>query len=253
MIFFFHNGLWHSWMHHGSFSKPEKTDCLNLINSSLQEAHTKLKNAKVLIITLGSAYVYQHKKDEVIVANCHKVPNKEFEKNRLSIDTIFNEMEIVFKKLQAFNPNIKIIITVSPIRHIRDGIIENQRSKSTLLLASELLVDKYSFITYFPAYEIIMDELRDYRFYEEDMIHPNKVAVDYIWEKFKETYFREDTFNSYKKVINLVRGFQHKVLHQGTEAHQLFIQQQIKKSKEIMLELPVDFNQEIKQFQELKL
>lgn len=245
---FYHNGLWHSWMHHGSYSHHEKTRCLDLINSSLQEAHLVLKKSKVLILTLGSAYVYKYHKGGNTVANCHKVPNGEFEKSRLSLETISNGLENVFTKLKAFNPDIEIIITVSPIRHIRDGIIENQRSKSILLLASEVLCQS-SFVSYFPSYELIMDELRDYRFYEEDMIHPNKVAVNYIWERFMETYFSDNTADFYTRILKLVRGYQHKVLHSGTKEHQLFVQQQIEKSKEIMKELPVDFHQEIKLIQ----
>lgn len=241
------HGLWHSWMHHGRFSDADSAKVLEQINTSLAEAHNQLKTANFLLITLGSAYIYALRENGFVVANCHKFPSADFIKSRLGVDEICLLFSDFFKQLNHFSPNIQVVFTVSPIRHVRDGIMESQRSKSVLLLAVEQLCTT-SNITYFPSYEIMMDELRDYRFYKADMIHPNDVAVDYIWDKFRDTYFDSITENQYQKVLKIVKGFQHKILHPKTKEHQQFLNAQIRKAEQVMAEISVDFSVEIDGF-----
>ena len=184
-----HQGLWHSFDHHGQFSMPDQKDTLKKINERLEEGHHFLKNANRLIVTLGTANVFVYKKSGEIVANCHKLPGNEFERKRLKVETIVKKLSPIFSKLKTEKPGLHIITTVSPIRHIRDGLVENQRSKATLLLALDQICADLEFVHYFPSYEILLDDLRDYRFYEADMIHPNEVALNYIWDIFKTAFF----------------------------------------------------------------
>lgn len=244
---FLHNDLWHSWMHHGQFSSINKATALSMMNTSLRDAHEQLKGGNAFIITLGSAYVYRKRKDGAVVANCHKVSSSEFDKVRLTVDEVQESLYDVYNALSSFNPNVEIILTVSPVRHIRDGILESQRSKAVLLLAAEQLCMNKR-INYFPSYEIMMDELRDYRFYAEDMLHPNVTAVDYIWEKFRTTYFDSKTAVHYNNVLKITKGFQHEILHPNTKGHFRFLRKQIEKATNIMNEIPVDFSEEIALF-----
>lgn len=228
-------GLWHSWQHHGKFSSPKKDEILRGVNESLSEARQFFKNVKRLIITLGTANVFIEKQSGEVVANCHKVPASHFDRKRLSVDDIVESLSQCFNKITAQNNDIQVIITVSPIRHIKEGLIENQRSKAVLLLATEALCNKLPNVHYFPAYEIMMDDLRDYRFYEADMIHPNNQAIDYIWQAFSDTFFTDDT----KKIIDDVRKVQlmqqHRPLHPDTEEYQLFVNNLKKKEEELII------------------
>ncbi len=238
---FFDGELWHSWMHHGSFSSRNKNDCLEKINTSFSQGISYLSQSETIIVTLGTAFAYELKKEKKVVANCHKINQNLFTKKRWEIDDIVDIMSSWISKMK----NKKIILTVSPVRHVRDGILENQKSKSILLLATEKLCQKFDFVFYFPSYEIVMDELRDYRFYNSDLIHPNKIAIDFIWEKFRQNYFSEKAKNNYSEVLKIVQGFQHKILHKGTSSHISFMKFQIKKAELMMEKLPVDFNAEI--------
>ena len=196
-----HNGLWHSWLHHGSFSAPTAEECLSKCNTSLREAHRLLQGGHSLLVTLGTAFVYE--REGLAVANCHKVPAGQFVKRQLSV-------EEVAAALQPY----PALYTVSPIRHWADGAHGNQLSKATLLLAID-----HTRHPYFPAYEIVMDELRDYRFYEPDMLHPSQVAVDIIWERFQQTYMDPSTIALGQKhhQLHLLEG--HRPLHpHSTEA-----------------------------------
>ena len=227
----FQNGdLWHSWQHHGKFSSPKKGDILRGINDSLLEARAFFQKANRLIITLGTANVFIEKKSGEVVANCHKVPSRNletgldnFDKKRLSIEEIVESFTDILNKINAQKTDIQIIITVSPIRHIRDGLIENQRSKSTLLLAVDEICRQFQNVHYFPAYEIMMDDLRDYRFYEADMIHPSSQAIDYIWDYFKEVFFTDKTNCVVNDVQKMNAMLQHRPLHPDTEGYQQFV------------------------------
>ncbi len=225
---FFHKDLWHSFDHHGVFSHPNKQASLNSINSELETATKFLEKTNRLILTLGTANVFVKKATGKIVANCHKLPNNEFVKKRLSVAEIVLLLQPTLEKLKSRNPDLEVILTVSPVRHLKDGIIENQRSKATLLLAIEELVDQLAFVHYFPAYELVIDDLRDYRFFEKDMAHPNELAIHYIWEYFQQTYFAEETFTIFKKINKIVQASKHRPFHRETSAHQQFVNKQLK-------------------------
>ncbi len=196
-----HEGLWHSWHHHGSFSRVTKEECLEACDSRLHQAHQALKEARLLLITFGSAWIYE--REGQVVANCHKLPQEHFVRRMLTVDDIVALWRPLLEELRACYPNLYVLFTVSPIRHVGDGLHGNQLSKSTLLLAVDALVDKElpptkrkrkgakveepekGVTLYFPSYEIVLDELRDYRFYDSDMVHPSDLAVDVVWDRFQ--------------------------------------------------------------------
>ncbi len=219
---FQHDGLWHSKNHHGRFSSPQKAEILRGINDDILKARNFLKETKRLIITLGTAHVFVEKSTGEVVANCHKLPPQYFDKKRLSVVEIVENLKPIIEKLNAQLIDLEIIITVSPIRHLRDGFIENQKSKATLLLATEQICNDFPNVHYFPAYEIMMDDLRDYRFYEADMIHPNQQAIDYIEAFFRETFFTEKTQKIAFEVEKINAMLQHRPLHNDTDGYQLF-------------------------------
>lgn len=208
----FHNGLFFSFDHHSSFSNSDKNICLEKINDSLFAAHDFLRRAKVLFITFGSAWVYL--KDEKAVANCHKIPNHLFEKQLLQIENITSWYNGLLQHLKKINPQLSIVFTVSPVRHLKDGLTENQRGKAILLEAVHRIVEQNKNAFYFPAYELVMDDLRDYRFYGKDLLHLNEIGVDYVWNKFMQTYYSEHAQGIMKEVGNLNSFINHKALHE---------------------------------------
>ena len=216
--------LWHSWMHHGRFSHPQKSEILRGINKSFSTAQHFFKTTNQLIITLGTANVYVEKNTQSVVANCHKVPPQYFDKKCLSVNEIIENWTRVLNQINTQYVDKQIIMTVSPIRHIRDGIIENQHSKAVLLVAIHEICQQFPNVHYFPAYEIMMDDLRDYRFYEADMIHPTTQAIDYIWQFFMDTFFTNDTKNIVEEVKKMNALLQHRPLHPNTEGYQKFVQ-----------------------------
>ena len=233
-----HNGLWHSWQHHSKFSQPDKNITLLNLNESLSKARSFFKKSNKLIITLGTTHVYLEKKAGNIVANCHKVPPQYFDKKMLTVDEIVESFNNISNKLYAQNIENEIIITISPVRHIRDGIIENQKSKAVLLVAVDEICKKFKNVHYFPAYELVMDDLRDYRFYEADMIHPNSQAIDYIWEFFMDTYFTKSTYSITEEVKKINLMVQHRPLHPNTEGYQQFLKNLNEKIKTIEVKYP---------------
>ncbi len=241
--------LWHSFMHHGHFSQLNAAETLDKINISLENARFFLKKTNVLILTLGTANVFFHKKTNRIVANCHKVPQQAFEKQRLGINEIVDKLNFSLKELKKSYPHLEVILTVSPIRHLKDGFLENQRSKATLLLAIDELQKTNDFIHYFPAYELLLDDLRDYRFYESDMIHPTQQAVDYIWEKFQSTFFSKETLALLKPIGQIVSAARHRPFHPTSLEYQKFIQHQKQEIARLEQEYPyLDFSKEKKCF-----
>lgn len=220
-------GLWHSFYHHGRFSFPNKEETLNEINNRIKTSSEFLKRADFLFITYGTAWIYRYKKTGQIVSNCHKVKATEFERERLTVVEIVSEYRELFAEIREMNPLLKVVFTVSPIRHWKDGAVENQRSKAVLLLAIDELIREFGddFCTYFPAYEIVMDELRDYRFYAEDMIHISEVAVDHIWEKFQSVLIDQESQQIAAQVMKVVQAANHKPLHKKTPEYKRFIQQ----------------------------
>jgi hypothetical protein len=241
----YHNGLYHSFDHHGKFSKITAEESLHLINHSIKEGATFIQNANYLIITFGTAFVFERFKTGQIVANCHKFPNNDFKRYRLSVHEIVSNWQIILERLIAINPAIKVIFSVSPVRHIRDGLVENQKSKATLLLAIDALTQQFPFISYFPSYEIVLDDLRDYRFYEEDLIHPNSQTIDYIWHHFQQHFCSPTTIELSKKIRKIEKATQHKAFHPQSQQHQNFLLKQLEQV--ILLEKQFPFLDFIKE------
>ena len=184
-----HDGLWHSMAHHGAFSRATKEEAEQAVRASIETMQKALKEASVVIVTFGTAWVYEM--NGAIVGNCHKLPESCFNRRRLSVEEIVE----AWKPILAQYPDKKWLFTVSPIRHIRDGLHENQISKATLLMAVEAISHQHSVVSYFPSYEIMLDELRDYRFYADDLVHPSSLAVNYIWERFVACFCTPQTKN----------------------------------------------------------
>jgi hypothetical protein len=241
---FYQNECWNSWEHHSRFSKPDATECLQGINESQARANQFLKNADWLLITLGSAFVYELENKEV-VANCHKVPTDKFTKRLLPVEEVFAGLQHIIKKTQAFNAGIKIIFTISPVRHLRDGFIENNRSKATLIQAVHQLIEKNNRCLYFPAYELIIDDLRDYRFFAEDMVHPNYAATNYVWEKFIAACIDEASQQLMKEIALIAAAKNHKPFNPTSEQHKKFLQTNLEKVKKLKQQFSyVDFTEE---------
>ncbi|MGB1243362.1 MAG: GSCFA domain-containing protein [Chitinophagales bacterium] len=222
------NEQWHSWEHHGRFSDSDPNQCLKDIHQEQNSASDFLKQADYLLLTLGTAFVYQWKESGQIVANCHKIPQKQFEHYRVSTSEIVNTLLPTLQQIQEINPQLQIIFTLSPIRHWKNGAIDNQISKASLLVAIHELKAKLKNAHYFPAYEIMMDDLRDYRFYESDMLHPTSMAIDYIWEKFQGVYLGEKTKQLMLQVKKILNAKNHRPRNPKSEAHQKFLQKQLR-------------------------
>ncbi len=212
---FYHNGLWASFMHHGSFSHSDKTEALKVMNERLKEGHEQLKNATHLIITFGSAEVYEQ--EGKVVSNCHKLPSRHFTHRLLSINEITTSYSTLFPTPCSLLP----IFTISPVRYLGEGAHHGQLNKATLLLATDKICQEKG-ADYFPSYEIMMDELRDYRYYASDMIHPSEVAVDYIFERFAETYFTDEAIRTAEEVKKIKKSLSHRPLHPDSEEYLKF-------------------------------
>lgn len=222
------NGLYHSFYHHSRFSDRDKEKCLQNINAGIQEASHDLRNANILFITFGTSYIYRFVESGMIVGNCHKLPATQFDRSRLNTDQIVEVWNGLISDIKSINPKLKIIFTVSPIRHLKDGAHENQLSKSTLLLAVNELCSTNN-ATYFPSYEIVLDELRDYRFYNEDMIHPNNVAIKYIWNRFGETYFSSATIQIMQEWAKIQAAIEHRPFNTDGDEYKRFLGQTLLK------------------------
>lgn len=246
---FLHNERWHCFDCHSDFSGATVSETLCAIQTALETAHQQLLNAKVLLVTLGSAFVYHEKKTARAVANCHKLPSAHFEKRLATSANIVADFQAVINRIQAVNPSLYIIFTLSPVRHIRDGIIENQKSKATLLLALHELTAIFKNTYYFPSYEIVLDELRDYRFYEADMLHPSPIAIQYIWERFANIFFNETTQQRNAQFKKLRQAFLHRPFHAASALHQQFLQKQLAITEQYQQQFPyLSFEKEIEHF-----
>jgi len=234
----FFNEQWFSFYHDTEFSDPDKEKCLDNINSRLKLAREQLKSAQYLIVTFGTAWVYEYIKYGRVVSNCHKIPAKEFERYKLGVEDIFVQWAKLINRIEEFNPELKIIFTVSPVRHWKDGAIQNQLSKSTLILAIHQLQKIFENIDYFPSYEIMMDDLRDYRFYTDDMLHPSTLAINYIWEQFSETYFEKETIHIVNEVNKIVLAENHRPINPNTENHQRFLQKLANQKQQLEKKYP---------------
>lgn len=220
---FLMNERWHCFDAHSSLSDPEKEALLSSLDDAVELTHKQLLSATHIYITLGTAWVYRHIESDTIVANCHKVPQKKFLKELLSVSEIKASLEAMVALIRSVNRNTSIVFTVSPVRHLKNGFSENQHSKSHLISAIHQVIDGGRTSSYFPSYEIMMDELRDYRFYDEDMIHPNKTAIQYIWNRFAEAWISEDSRSTMKEVENVQNGLLHRPFNPNSEAHQQFL------------------------------
>jgi hypothetical protein len=243
---FKHEGIWGSFDHHSRFSDSNQDNCLRNINSRIEESSKCLRNARFLFITFGTAYVYSHKANHKIVSNCHKFPASVFARSRLSIDEIVSEYNAVLQELHRINPALEVIFTVSPIRHWKDGAHDNQLSKSILLLAIEQICSMHKQASYFPSYELMMDDLRDYRFYDEDMLHPNKIAINYIWEHVRDCFIDKDVAGIMKEVEKVIQAARHRPFNPKSEPYQAFVQQTLDKITYLKEQYGIEFLEEEK-------
>ena len=233
---FFYNDLWHCYEVHSELSNPNKEEFLTTLNALISSTNTQLNSSTHIIITYGTSWVYRNIESNEIVANCHKVPQKQFSKEILSIETIEKSIQNTIQLIQKINPSCNFIFTVSPVRHIKDGFTENQRSKAHLISA----IHSYNLqpTTYFPSYEIMMDELRDYRFYGEDMLHPNQIAIDYIWERFSENYISDESQKVMQEVDSIQKSLLHKPFNPNSESHHKFLENLNKKIQMLQNQFP---------------
>jgi hypothetical protein len=260
---FYLNELWQSWQHHSRFSGMDKEAVLQKINESQNNAHNFLKEADWLIITLGSAFHYKLK-DEAksigvpqtsdlenagAVANCHRAPAQFFQKNLLSNTDIIEKLDNTIHQLFHFNKKLNIIFTISPVRHIRDGVVENNRSKARLIEAVHHMVNKFNRLYYFPSYELVIDVLRDYRFYDIDMVHPNYPATEFVLQKFLQTFMSEETIALCEEIKKIVIARKHRPSHQATEGHKKFLKTYLEKVRNYQNLFPyLDFEKELAYF-----
>jgi hypothetical protein len=207
----FYDGTWFSFYHYTDFSSDNPSKVLEKINRSSSGAYDFLKKARFLFVTLGTARVYKLKKSGLIVSNCHKIPSEQFESKILTVEEIVTLWTAQLDKLHSLFPRLKVVFTISPVRHWKDGAHGNQISKSVLFIAVEELLKHKIEPGYFPAYELVMDDLRDYRFYSDDMLHPSASAIDYIWEAFSGCYFDRNTVNLWKEVARIAKAFNHRI------------------------------------------
>lgn len=217
------NGVWNSFAFHSRYSKSDKMLAMKRMNERIISAHSNLRNANVIIITLGTAVVYRWKQTGKVVSNCHKVPQHEFIRKIEDIDALTGALDHIVTRLHEFNPNIHVIFTVSPIRHIADGLETNQISKASLRIAVSRIAEHYkAFVDYFPAFEIMIDDLRDYRFYAADMVHPSDTAIEYIWHTFQATYFDDRTAQAVARCERVFKRMMHRPMSDSREAIERF-------------------------------
>lgn len=255
-LFCLHEG-WHSWKHHSRFSGITQSDALQKINTSIQMAHCFLKEADFLFVTLGSSWVYPlteraaNAKVGTVAANNHKAPSDWFNRRLLATEEVLRVLDNVIHRLFLFNPGLKIIFTISPVRHLREGAVENNRSKAVLIQAVHHLVDKFDRLFYFPAYELVIDDLRDYRFYAEDLVHPNYFATQYVWEKMVEACMGEQTRALMEEIHAINLAYKHKAFHPTSTQHKKFLQSFYQRTISLLQKHPyLDLQKEAAYFQE---
>jgi hypothetical protein len=249
------NEAWHSWKHHSRFSAPAAGRSLQLINQSVQQAHNFLKEADFIIITLGSAWVYVLTELAAgtyrgrVAANNHKAPANWFNRRLLAVEEILAILDNLMHRLFLFNQKIRIIFTISPVRHLREGVVENNRSKAALIQAVHHLVDKFDRLYYFPAYELVIDDLRDYRFYAEDLVHPNYAATQYVWEKFVAASMELPTRKLIDELHAIHLAYTHKPFNAGSEQHKQFLRSFYGRATAVLQEHPyLDLASELEYF-----
>jgi hypothetical protein len=249
---FFHGGTYLSFYHYTDFSSPNGDDLIEKINRTSREALSFLSKASFLFITFGTARVYRLKKSGIIVSNCHKLPASYFEPHLLSVSEIVFLWSRQLERLHSLFPSMKFVFTVSPVRHMKDGVHGNQVSKSILFLAIEELLKHPVSPIYFPAYELLMDDLRDYRFYADDMLHPSASAIDYIWEAFSSSFMVDKTMNLWNECVKISKARQHRFNSESSANSLKFAEKMIRHINELEEKLPeIDLSADRIYFQSL--
>lgn len=249
---FYHHELYGSWQHHTRFSDPDVNRALSQINNEITVASAFLKQADWVIITLGSAFVYElvdtSGNVQGVVANCHKVPSDRFRKRLLSVEETVKQLKQMIETVRHIRNEARVIFTISPVRHLRDGFVENNRSKAALISAVHAVTD-HEVVQYFPSYELVMDDLRDYRYFAEDLAHPNYFATQYVWEKFISVYMEEHTVTLMKSIHTIRLAVQHKPFNPTAQAHKQFLLQHLEKSRHLQeSHTDISFQEEIQFF-----
>jgi len=236
---FEYRGLWHCFDVHSQLSRSSAEALLEELNTLCENVYYELSTATHLILTYGTAWYYSYKVTQQFVANCHKLPHMNFDKSLSNIQELTEVFNRTLSLLRGCFPNLKIITTISPVRHIRDGIIENNRSKSVLITALSEVISNHKEVDYYPSYELVIDCLRDYRFYKKDLVHPNSIAIDYVWKHFQETYlYEKSTREVMKQVSEIQRGLAHKAFNPESEAHLKFLKKLSDKQEKLLKDFP---------------
>jgi len=235
---FFSDEQWHCFEVHSSLNTTNKSNFLSELNNRLKALKNELFSATHIVFTYGTSWVYRHIESDVLVANCHKIPQKKFLKEILTVTEIAASIDNINTLIKDINPTVTLINTISPVRHIKDGFVENTRSKAHLIAGLHEVIDVKNKIHYFPSYEIMMDELRDYRFYADDMIHPSKLAISIIWEKFNEVWIASETNELQKEIASIQSGLLHRPFNQESEAHQAFKEKILQKIEVLTKQIP---------------
>jgi len=235
---FYQNEIWNSWDHHTSFSHIDKAEALAQINASQQAASDFIRKASHIMITLGSSYYYVLKETGKVVSNNHRAPSQWFEKRMLTIEEMTDKFTDTINELLSVNPDVQIIFTVSPVRHYRDGLVENNRSKARIIESVHQLCDRFEQAYYFPAYELVMDVLRDHRYYDIDFVHPNYLATDHVWGRLTDACMDAHTLALMKQVHEIAIARAHKPRFPQTEAHKKFRLSYVQKIRALMTQYP---------------
>lgn len=238
------NDIWYSYDLHSSISSPHKEELLQQIQQSINLTHNHLQKASLLIITFGTAVAYRLAPSGNVVANCHKLPAKKFSRELLSQEEILQAFKEMYSFLKQLNPQLKVLLTVSPVRHTKETMLVNSVSKSLLRVVCHLLQESYSDVLYFPAYEVMLDDLRDYRYYKDDLIHPTSMAEAYIWQKFVNAYYNEQFQSFMKEWEKVEKALQHKPFHPGSDSHQKFLLKTQAQLEQIAHKYKIDISQE---------
>lgn len=252
--FFLQNEVWHSWDHHSRFSKTDPDAAVQAINQSQVRAHEFLRQSSWLIITLGSSFVYRLTGAGAgtpgrLVANCHRAPASWFDKELLPVNEMVDRFSACFEALHQFNPRLKVLLTISPVRHLREGVVNNNRSKARLIEVVHQLVALHPPVHYFPAYELVVDILRDYRFYDIDFAHPNYQATEFVLEKFVESCINPAAVTLMKELRSIALAKRHRPMQPDTNAHRSFLRDFLEKTKRLAAEHPyLDLRDELAYF-----
>lgn len=248
------DGLWYSFDHHGRFAHPDPAKATEQINRELAAGRQMLLEGEWLLLSMGTAHVWLKKDTQMIVANCHRFPASLFERQRLNTDEITQTLAGIISRCRQVNPGLKVILTVSPVRYVRDGLVDSQRSKAALILSAESLEQQFPFVHYFPAYELVIDELRDYAFFDRAGTHPNAEAVAFVWQKLTESWLEPEARAVMQQVEAIQRAAAHRPHHPASKSHQTFLRKQLQEIADLETALPfLDFAEEKRRFLEQKL